>query len=170
MRRRSSVGISNSSLTIKKSLKHSKRKTFIHQTSLLDFETLRGNPMRGFFTCFCVGMSLVFILTILSNYKQHGYFVGLHLANVFTKDILSLIKYDVLMILSSFVVVPFQKIFAYGSFSPLAATAVQVSYNYVDFSIHGRPHGFTFGSRGFIVEIGHGFRQDHLFYIVFPYL
>ena len=126
MQRRSSVQQGNSSPLIKTPVKHSKKKTFIHQTSPLDFETLRTNPMRGFFTCFWVGMSIVFVLTLFNNYKQHGYFLGLKLANVFTKDILSLIKYDAIMILSTFIVVPFQKILAFGLFSPLNGTIIQV--------------------------------------------
>jgi hypothetical protein len=126
MQRRSSARHSDSSSTIKSPLKQIKKKTFIHQTSPLDFETLRTNPMRGFFTCFCVGMCMVFLLTLLNNYKQHGYLLGLKLAAVFTKDIISLIKYDMIMILSTFVIVPFQRILSFGFLSPSFGTGIQV--------------------------------------------
>jgi hypothetical protein len=107
-------------------VKQIKKKTFIHQTSLFDFETLKTNPMRGFFTCFWVGMCIVFLLTLLNNYKQHGYFLGLKLAGVFSKDIISLIKHDCIMISSTFIVVPFQWILSFGILSPSAGTAIQV--------------------------------------------
>ena len=126
MQRRSSVQLSNSSSTIKSPVTQIKKKTFIHQNSLFDFETLKSNPMRGFFTCFWVGMCIVFLLTLLNNYKPHGYFLGLKLAGVFTKDIISLIKHDLIMISSTFIVVPFQQILSFSILSPSAGTAIQV--------------------------------------------
>lgn len=127
LRRPTSAKRGSSSPIIKTPVKTSKKKTFVHQTSPLDFETLRTNPMRGFFTCFWVGMAIVFLLTLLNNYKQHGYFLGLKLAAVFTKDIMSLIKYDVIMISSTFAIVPMQMILSLGKIAPLIGTGIQVN-------------------------------------------
>lgn len=167
MQRRSSVRLSNASSTINSPVKQLKKKTFIHQTSPFDFETLRTNPMRGFFTCFWVGMAMVFLLTLLNNYKQHGYFLGLKLATVFTKDIISLIKYDLIMILSTFVVVPFQKFLSFGLFSPVVGTGIQVIIMSLSNSIYGKCCGFIIGYRGSTIKTGLGFRQARLYCIAF---
>jgi hypothetical protein len=105
------------------------RKTvFQHRTSPLDYETLHRerNSMRGFFVLFWMIMFVYFLLTMLHNYRLEGSLIGWKLANVFSKDLLTLALSDLTMALSTFFCVFFMKVVTKGWISLTFATVVKV--------------------------------------------
>jgi sterol O-acyltransferase len=109
------------------------RKTvFQHRTSPLDYETLQRerNTMRGFFVLFWMIMFVYFLLTMLHNYRLEGSLIGWKLANVFTKDHLTLALSDLVMALSTYYCVFFMKLVLTRWISLSFATVLKVSIHY----------------------------------------
>ena len=82
--------------------------------------------MRGFFVLFWLIMTVYTGLTLYTNWRKTGTWVGWKLANVFTKNIVELIIADLAMLATIFFVVPFQKLIKLGKVSMRFATGVQV--------------------------------------------
>lgn len=71
-------------------------------------------------------MFVYFLLTMLHNYRQEGSLIGWNLANVFSKDLVTLALSDLVMALSTFFCVFFMKFVTNGWISLSFATVLKV--------------------------------------------